>query len=280
VARFRLELGPVPLHHQVYLDLKASIDAGDWQPGDRLPPERELAASYGCSLITVRRALDELSRERRLTRSRGRGTYVSAPPIDRNLQGSLSFAEEMRRLGKEPETRLVAARPQSATETVAAALRIEAGSPTVYLERLRSASGTPMLLEMVHLSAERFPGLLQADLEHQSLYDLLATRYRTPVARARETLEPVLVPAREARLLGVKPRSLALLVEGLAYSIDGSPVEYGRTFVRGDLSRYFVERIVVRAAQSTDRRGEPDLVAAGITLGHARQPSDNQASDK
>ena len=274
MARFRLELGPVPLHHQVYLDLKASIDAGDWQPGDRLPPERELAASYGCSLITVRRALDELSRERRLIRSRGRGTYVSAPPIDRNLQGSLSFAEEMRRLGKEPDTRLVAARPQSATETVAAALRIEAGSPTVYLERLRSASGTPMLLEMVHLSAERFPGLLQADLEHHSLYDLLATRYRTPVARARETLEPVLVPAREARLLGVKARSLALLVEGLAYSIDGSPVEYGRTYVRGDLSRYFVERIVVRAAQSTDRRGEPDLVAAGITLGHSRQASD------
>jgi GntR family transcriptional regulator len=276
VARFRLELGPVPLHHQVYLDLKSAIDAGEWQPGDRLPPERELAAKYGCSLITVRRALDELSRERLLTRARGRGTYVSAPPIDRNLQGSLSFAQEMQRLGKEPETRLVAARPQSATESVAAALRIEAGSPTVYLERLRSASGTPMLLEMVHLSAERFPGLLQADLERHSLYDLLATRYRTPVARARETLEPVLVPAREARLLGVKPRSLALLVEGLAFSIDGSPVEYGRTYVRGDLSRYYVERVVVRAARPTGRGSEPDLVAAGITLGRARLPTSDQ----
>jgi GntR family transcriptional regulator len=276
VARFRLELGPVPLHHQVYLDLKSAIDAAEWQPGDRLPSERELAAKYGCSLITVRRALDELSRERLLTRARGRGTYVSAPPIDRNLQGSLSFAQEMQRLGKEPSTRLVAARPQSATETVAAALRIEAGSPTVYLERLRSASGTPMLLEMVHLSAERFPGLLQADLEHRSLYDLLATRYRTPVARARETLEPVLVPAREARLLGVRPRSLALLVEGLAFSIDGSPVEYGRTYVRGDLSRYYVERVVVRAAHPTGRGGEPDLVAAGITLGQARTPTSDQ----
>jgi GntR family transcriptional regulator len=269
VARFRLELGPVPLHHQVYVDLKSALDAGEWQPGDRLLPERELAARYGCSLITVRRALDELSRERRLTRARGRGTYVSEPPIDRNLQGSLSFADEMRRLGKEPETRLVAARPESATETVAAALRIEAGSPTVCLERLRSASGTPMLLEMVHLSAERFPGLLQADLEHHSLYDLLATRYRTPVARARETLEPVLVPAREARLLGLKPRSLALLVEGLASAIDGSPIEYGRTYVRGDLSRYFVERIVLRATRPAGGAEEPDRIATGITLGHS-----------
>jgi GntR family transcriptional regulator len=269
VARFRLELGPVPLHHQVYLDLKAAIDAGEWRPGDRLPTERELAEKYGCSLITVRRALDELSRERRLTRSRGRGTYVSEPPIDRNLQGSLSFAEEIRRLGKEPETRIISARPESATETVAAALRIEPGSPTVYLERLRSASGTPMLLEMVHLPAERFPGLLQADFEHHSLYDILAIRYRTPVARARETLEPVALPAREARLLGLKPRGLALLVEGLAFAIDGTPIEYGRTYVRGDLSRYFVERIVVRAAHSTGRSNEPELVSSGITLGHS-----------
>ena len=60
MARFRLELGPVPLHHQVYLDLKAALDEGEWLPGSQLPPERELARRYGCSLITVRRALDEL----------------------------------------------------------------------------------------------------------------------------------------------------------------------------------------------------------------------------
>ena len=60
MARFRLVVGPVPLHHQVYLDLAAALDAGEWQPDDRLPPERELAERYGCSLITVRRALSEL----------------------------------------------------------------------------------------------------------------------------------------------------------------------------------------------------------------------------
>ncbi|HJW22420.1 MAG TPA: GntR family transcriptional regulator, partial [Candidatus Limnocylindrales bacterium] len=68
MARYQLELGPVPLHHQVYLDLRSAIDAGEWRPGERLPTERELAATYGCSLITIRRALDELSRERRLSR--------------------------------------------------------------------------------------------------------------------------------------------------------------------------------------------------------------------
>ena len=61
MSLFRLEQGPVPLHRQVYLDLRAGLEAGEWAPGDRLPPERELANRYGCSLITVRRALSELA---------------------------------------------------------------------------------------------------------------------------------------------------------------------------------------------------------------------------
>ena len=45
MARFRLELGPVPLHHQVYLDLRAALDAGEWTPGDRLPTGAGAGAS-------------------------------------------------------------------------------------------------------------------------------------------------------------------------------------------------------------------------------------------
>src|SRR5207342_3716158 len=103
MARFRLELGPIPLHHQVYLDLKAALDAGEWRAGDRLPTERDLAARYGCSLITIRRALSELVREARLERTRGRGTFVLAPRMDVDFAGALSFTEEMQTRGLDPQ---------------------------------------------------------------------------------------------------------------------------------------------------------------------------------
>ena len=105
MARLRLELGPIPLHHQVYLDLLGSLDAGRWLAGTQLPTERDLAAHYGCSLITVRRALDELVREGRIERTRGRGTFVLRPRLDRDIAGRASFAEEMRQRGLDPETR-------------------------------------------------------------------------------------------------------------------------------------------------------------------------------
>jgi GntR family transcriptional regulator len=256
MARYRLELGPVPLHHQVYLDLRAALDDGEWRPGDLLPPERHLAERYGCSLITVRRALSELTRESRIQRTRGRGTTVLPPRIERDFGGTLSFTEEMEDRGLDPETRLVAARPQSAGEVVADALRIQPGSPTLYLERLRVAGGEPLLLEQVHLPAERFPGLLASDLEHGSLYDVLASRYGTRVVRAHEALEPVLLRAREAGLLDLPARTPALLIEGTAFDADGMPVEYARSLVRSDRTRYYVERVVERASWGSD--GRPD----------------------
>ena len=107
MARFRLELGPVPLHHQVYLDLASSLDMGRWQAGEQLPTERDLAQHYGCSLITIRRALDELVREGRIERTRGRGTFVLHPRLDRDIASRASFSEEMRQRGLDPETRIV-----------------------------------------------------------------------------------------------------------------------------------------------------------------------------
>ena len=256
MARFRLELGPVPLHHQVYLDLRAALDAGEWRPGDLLPPERQLAARYGCSLITVRRALSELTREGRLERRRGHGTTVLRPRIERDFAGTMSFAEEMQVRGLDPETRLIAARPESAGEAVASALAIEPGEPTLYVERLRVAGGEPLLLEQVHLPAERFPGLLASDLERGSLYDLLTLRYGTRLARAREALEPVLLRAREARLLDQPARTPALLIEGITFSADGTPVEFARSYVRGDRTRYYLERVVVRASWLPETEAE------------------------
>ncbi|HEY5521493.1 MAG TPA: GntR family transcriptional regulator [Candidatus Limnocylindrales bacterium] len=264
MARFKLELGPIPFYHQVYLDLRAMIDDGRWPVDHRVAPERELAREYGVSLITVRRALDELAREGRLERTRGRGTFVIATRIDRDLDDPLSFTEEMQTRGLDPRTRLISSRPQKATERVATALGIEPGSPTFFVERLRLAGGEPMLLEQVHLPGERLPGLLASDLESGSLYKLLEDRYGIYVVRARETFEPVLLQAREAELLKGKARTPALVIEGVAFAADGSAVEFSRTFVRGDKTRYYVERNVRVVRERGRQRPEGRRTASTV----------------
>lgn len=247
MTRFRLEPGPVPLHHQVYLDLAAALDDGTWKLGERLPPERELASRYGCSLITVRQALAALAREGRLERARGRGTFARRPPIVRDIAARAGFADEMRARGLAPYATVVTSRLEPAPAAVAAALRIAAGSPTAYLERVRGADGVPYLLEQAHLSAGRFPGLLSEDFTAASLYEVLDRRFGVRIAGTRETISAVVPSAREASLLGLRAAGPAICLEGTASGEDGAPVEHSRTIVSPESARYFIETSGARA---------------------------------
>lgn len=69
--------------------LRAFIVQGDYAPGDRLPPERELIGSLGMSRTTLRKALDSLEREGTIWRHVGKGTFVAAHGGDTDT-GSLA----------------------------------------------------------------------------------------------------------------------------------------------------------------------------------------------
>lgn len=63
--------------------LEAELELALATPGHRLPPERELAGRLGASRAALRRRLDDLEREGRITRHVGRGTFVTAPAATR-----------------------------------------------------------------------------------------------------------------------------------------------------------------------------------------------------
>ena len=119
----------------------------------------------------------------------------------------MSFTEEMQSRGLDPRPAWSPPAPRRPARRSPRA-RAEPARRPCTSSGSALADGEPLLLEQVHLPAERFPGLLASDLEHGSLYDLLTERYDTPVARARESLEPVLLRAREARLLDSDPARL------------------------------------------------------------------------
>lgn len=71
---------PVDLHEQVAGELRRAIADGEANPGDRLPPAKDLAAVLGVNSNTVLRALRTLRDEGLLEFRRGRGISVAGSP--------------------------------------------------------------------------------------------------------------------------------------------------------------------------------------------------------
>jgi GntR family transcriptional regulator len=229
----------LPKYYQVkrqLLELTASLDAGS-----PVPPERELARSYGTSRTTVRQALAELVIEGRLLRMQGKGTFVAKPKVAQLLELA-SYTEGMRAHGLHPQTKILDIGYVTADEQLAALLGIRAGGRALRIHRLRLADGEPMSIDTSHLPARRFPGL-RKQLERQlSLYETLRVAYGIQLAEAEETIETVLADPHDARLLGVDPGLPLLLLSRHAYDVTGEPVEWAQSWYRGD--RYkFVTRL-------------------------------------
>lgn len=70
----------VPLHHQIYLHLRAQILDGSWVGREGFPGEEDLARQFGVSAVTARTALNRLAADGFIQRSRGRRPKVVREP--------------------------------------------------------------------------------------------------------------------------------------------------------------------------------------------------------
>lgn len=229
---------PLPLYYCIKQDLLGAIEAGQLQPGGRLPSERELTERYGVSRMTVRQAIGHLEQEGIVRRVQGKGSFVAPAKVEEALVGLTSFTEEMLRRGLTPSTRVIGLESVW-SERVAAQLSLSQHEPLYHLERLRLAGGEPMELEHLYLPAKMVPGLPEMDLTG-SLYELLRRQYGLHLTNALQTLEAVVACESEADLLEVPIGSPLLAITRTAFSSTGEAVESSRALYRGDRYKFTI----------------------------------------
>jgi len=234
------------------MDLADSLEVGQ-----AIPSERRLSEELGASRLTIRAALDGLVREGHLTRRHGSGTYVSRPKIAQPLTLT-SFSEDMRRRGMVPGSRTLELSVVSAGARLGRRLQLSPEHQVVRVRRLRLADGEPMALEVLHVPAALVPGLTSADLENRSFYELLADRYGVVIASGTQTIEPTVTDEEESAALQVPLHSPAFLFERTTLTDAGKPIEFVRSFYRGD--RYqLVTELLPRRSRVTAARGHATL---------------------
>jgi GntR family transcriptional regulator len=145
-----------PLYEQVADALRADIRSGRYQPGDKLPSERELSETFEVSKVTARQAIVQLRAEGLITSRAGSGVFVAekGPPrrlSDDTLRGE-AFYRAIGRLGLRPDVDTTISR-EPATEEVAEALDVPTGAEVLVHTRLARVEDGPPLF----LAANYFP---------------------------------------------------------------------------------------------------------------------------
>jgi GntR family transcriptional regulator len=192
---------------------------------------------FSTSRTTIRQALRELTIEGRLLRLQGRGTFAAVPKMAQPLQLT-SYTEDMRRRGLASRSQLLSVGYVAADEELAWRLDVRPRARILRIERLRIASEEPMAIETTHLVSARFPGLARRLGGSVSLYELLATEYNVVPMEAEETIETVPAPPKEAELLNTTVGYPMLLLSRHSRDSSGRPVEYVRSFYRGDRYKF------------------------------------------
>ena len=217
------------LRYQKVIDLVDQIiRAQDLQPGSLLPTQKELAELAGVSLITVRRALEELERAGRVAGHQGVGTFVARPRIvsEPARRGGLLATLAGRADPSLVTTEVLKVRDGEPDAGVARALGLASGARIWIVSRLRRIDGRAMVLEQA-----RVPQALAPDLDRwrddlaQSLYGLLARRYGLVDDYEEQYLEVDAAGATERRRLGLQARARIVRLQGVSFAADDVPFD-------------------------------------------------------
>lgn len=230
----------MPAYQRIQNAIQKRIDSGQLQPGDAVASERDLAKIHQVSLMTARHALASLEREGVVERRRGIGTFVAAPKIHFNKL--MSYTEQMASRSLTAASKVLFAKIMDNEPEVAARLSLPPMSSVIKLERLRHAAGEPFALEMCHLSAAEFPGLLETPVGRESLFGILERNYKVELGYADEEVDATAADPRIAELLGVPRRDPLLRIRQVIYSTKGKAIMYVLGFYRSDRHNLVIRR--------------------------------------
>lgn len=228
-----------PLYQQIKTLLLKSLQSGEWNPGDVIPSEQDLAARFCVSQGTVRKAIDELAADNLVVRRQGKGTFV-ATHAERQIQYRFLRLHPDAGMGERAERTIVACRHLSATPEISSLLRLDIDDSVVLVKRVLAFAGVPTILEDVWL-----PGLAFKRLTHEALasddgpmYAFFESQFGVRMVKAEEKIKAVSANEEAAELLGVSVGHPLLAVERISQTYNDVPMELRRGLYRTDVHHY------------------------------------------
>lgn len=231
----------ITLFDQIETDLKEKIKNGIYQPGQKIPTEAELIEAYGVSRITIRRAIEDLTKEGILIKKQGKGTFVQEKKIIRKISHTISFTEACS-LSSMTATSYVSMRKVlQPGELDIPESDLFSGEPVIYIQRIRMADGVPVICENNYYPYSRFSFLLNESLDG-SLYQLLEKKYNIRIGNPQNSYIDVTYAGKEiSEALDIASSEPVFLMSTEMYDTDNGLIHVGKQYIVGSRYRFYLD---------------------------------------
>lgn len=231
----------VPRYRAIAEDLTRKIRSGHYRPGDALPPQRRLCASYNVTLMTLRQALGLLSDEGLVVQQPGRGTFVTPPHAAYRLDTLRSLGDELRRQGHPVETEVVSMAVRPVPARLTERMRVGSGHRALRLVRVRHLAMRPAVHQVSWIPEPAGSSIKGTDFSETPLYEALAN-IGVAVHRASERIHPALLTDPVAARLKCAPGAPVFVSERVTYDIRDLVVVLDQATIIGELMEIRTDR--------------------------------------
>lgn len=224
----------LPLYAQIRQEIEQDITNKKLKPGDRLPSEDELAASFSVSRMTARRAVDQLVSRGMLIRKQGQGTFVIEQAVPPPPGGITRWSFERIDLHQGMSQSVLNVQELAPSLRVANALRTIPGETVVRITGQLISHGEPTGYFINYIPTLLAPNITAKRLENELMPNFLIRQYGLEFGKISERIRAIPADEESAELLNVKSGHPLLSVDSLVHLNSGIPVILSNTTYRHD----------------------------------------------
>ena len=233
----------IPIYEQIKEDIIVKIKNSTYQPGQRLPSERDLASAYNVSRVTIRQAISSLVLDNIVEKRVGSGAFVKRVAISQNMSHMRGIVSELEQLDIDLSIKLIECSRISYSDKDSDIWKYLSLSQDEYVYRIHRVLSTntgPLLLDTNYLPDEIGAKYEQFDLSKNVIFAALDT-LGYHVHHAKQTICAKAATKHQSKLLRIPVRSPLLEVCRLSFDQKHVPLLYTEADFVGDLYKYTID---------------------------------------
>jgi len=206
-------------------DIAQNIRNGLYLESKKLPTEEELIEKYQVSRNTIRKAIDLLTRKGLVIPIQGSGVFIRNVSCNGaiNLEDFNGLTEGFG--SDQVTTKVTSFKLIDADEKLAATMQCEIGTPIYYIERLRSVSGKPYVIEYSYYNKDYIP-YLSEEIVSGSIYKYIREELKKQIGFVDREITAGILNEHDARELGLTPGEPSLISTNRAFLKNGVIFDY------------------------------------------------------